>query len=72
MLVCDCGWQGVNLRPSPDDDTARCPVCDAVFQGIKAEKAVVTSAEEEQRVLRDASGLVAFAEAMHQVIRKDH
>ena len=35
-LACRCGWIGVNLVPNDADDTARCPLCNVVFQGIRA------------------------------------
>lgn len=40
MLDCTCGYIGVNLKPNYDDNTARCPGCETIFQGIPAEDAL--------------------------------
>ena len=40
ILKCGCGWQGINLIPNYEDDTARCPWCNAVFKDIPAESAI--------------------------------
>jgi len=36
MLICDCGWKGIELIPNYEDNTARCPKCNTVFEGIAA------------------------------------
>jgi len=48
MLICNCGWQGMNLVPNKKDDTARCPKCSITFTGISAEKAVIVSSKVEK------------------------
>lgn len=40
MLKCNCGWEGVNLIPSPLTNTAHCPKCKIAFQGIEAKDAI--------------------------------
>jgi len=40
MLKCNCGWEGINLIPSPLTNTAHCPQCKIVFQGIEAKDAI--------------------------------
>jgi hypothetical protein len=52
VLICSCGWKGVNLVPHPGDNTARCPKCSAVFKGIPANRAIAVSIEEEKEIMR--------------------
>ncbi len=47
-LACSCGWVGANLVPSPSDNTARCPKCHRVFQGIPAADAIHTPGLDEK------------------------
>lgn len=60
MLLCGCGWTGLNLKPNWKHDTAHCPECSATFKGINAEGAqVVTEADEEDSV-KDNRTLIAM------------
>lgn len=47
-LACSCGWIGANLVPYPTDNTARCPNCRKVFQGIPAEDARAPGVSDEE------------------------
>ncbi len=47
MLLCNCGWQGMDLVPYPKDNTARCPKCKEVFKGIPAARAILQAAREK-------------------------
>lgn len=53
MLVCDCGWVGVNLSPDKKRDVACCPSCGIVFKGFTSEQAIIVSDESEAEVVRD-------------------
>jgi len=65
MLACSvCGWKGVNLVPSPEDDTSRCPGCRTVFIGIPAKDAVRVSGEDERRIVKGSDLMFAFCELL--------
>jgi len=64
MLVCDCGWKGVNLISNIEDNTARCPKCRTVFVGIPANRAVIVSDEEERSIVEDCDLLVILCEQL--------
>lgn len=64
MLVCDCGWKGTRLLPNWKHDTAHCPECKTVFQGIKADDAQVMSAADEMDLIRDNEQLVFIGKTL--------
>lgn len=41
MLRCNCGWEGFNLVPDFETNTANCPICGTVFYGIEAKDAII-------------------------------
>ncbi len=64
MLICNCGWYGVNLQPRVEDDTALCPACNIAFQGITAARAVCCAAEEEAQVVLESEIVKVTGEAL--------
>ncbi len=64
MLSCKCGWLGVNLMPNHQTNTAHCPSCSNEFTGITSDKAVATSANEENRLVTESKTLLLMAETL--------
>ena len=60
MLICSCGWKGVNLVPNHKDNTANCPQCSVVFKGIPAKSAIVVSSEENDDITKQAEADLAI------------
>ena len=50
MLKCNCGWNGINLKPNFVKRTSHCPSCGAIAEGITALYAKVMSLELEKRI----------------------
>lgn len=64
MLVCACGWRGANLLGNWKHDTAHCPECKTIFQGIKADDARAMSAEEERKIVTNHKTLVEMCDIL--------
>jgi hypothetical protein len=70
MLACSCGWKGVNLVPSHKEDTARCPQCSMVFEGIPAENASVVSSAENDNIVIQAEADLANILIAQELIKQ--
>lgn len=70
MLVCSCGWKGVNLVPNHQDNTARCPQCSVPFNGIPAESAIVVSPEENDDITKQAEVDLAMILIAQELIKQ--
>ncbi|HSE56650.1 MAG TPA: hypothetical protein VLB02_01020 [Candidatus Paceibacterota bacterium] len=64
MLSCTCGWEGVNLTPNHAQNTAHCPKCNTVFEGIPAEDAAPVSAEQEEKITNSAGNFLKIVKAL--------
>ena len=59
MLICDCGWTGVNLVPDHVNNKARCPKCGTAHALFKAADAqLVTPADEAELIQGFNQGVV--------------
>jgi len=67
MLKCSCGWEGVNLVPCFPTNTAHCPNCHRIFEGIPARRAISqppVSRIQELQLVHDSCAMFVLAQAL--------